>query len=88
MGGAVLQRVQKKNLLFHRFSERLDSFFAVTLIDVSGVMCVGCAMHLRACCQGTAEHTHTHTSTPAGTILHTHTHTQTKGRKGDQRKMK
>lgn len=101
--GTRLAAVQKvpicKNLLRDRFSERLDFFFALTLIDIAGATCVWCTAQLRACllprfesrCLQPPEphtHTYTHLYTCWCFPAHTHTHThRPKGGKGTKEKL-
>lgn len=84
-GLAVVQKVPICIDLFQdRVSERLDFFFALTLIDVVGAMCVRCTVHLPAFCQG-PELLCSPLSTPADTFLHTHTHTEQREEKGPKK---
>ncbi len=66
--GTRLAAVQKvpvcKDLLQDRFSEHLDFFSALTLIDIVGATCAWCTVRLRACCQGSHTYTHFYTCSP------------------------
>lgn len=91
-GWGVIQKVPNSaNLLWDWFfSERLDFFFVLTLIDGCECdVCVWWTVRLCACCQGlepqfAASRAHAYlppfSPTPAGPLLHTAM--QTKGREG------